>query len=83
MALVILVFWVYMERVMYAEEAYLRRTFGDAYLSWASATPAFIPRLRGWRRAELPFSWRVVLRREHSSCFAIVVVFAAQVYLRG
>ena len=81
-ALVALVFWIYMERVMYAEEAYLRRSFGERYLSWASATPAFLPRLHGWRRAELPFSWRVVLRREHSSCFAIVVVFATQVYLR-
>lgn len=80
--IVILVFWVYYERVMYAEEGYLRRTFGPAYLVWADRTPAFVPRLTGWRPAELPFSARVVVRREHSSCFAIVVTFAAMVYGR-
>lgn len=80
--IVALVFWVYYERVMYAEEAYLRRTFGERYLGWASRTPAFLPRLSGWRRADLPFSLRVVVRREHSSFFAIVAVFAAEVYLR-
>ncbi len=80
--IVALVFWVYYERVMYAEEAYLRRTFAERYLEWAARTPAFVPRLSGWRSAELPFSWRVVVRREHSSCFAIVAVFAAEVYGR-
>ncbi len=77
-----LVFWLYYERVMYAEEAYLRRTFAERYLGWAARTPAFLPRLSGWRPAELPFSWRVVVRREHSSCFAIVTIFAAEVYGR-
>ena len=81
-AVVALVFWVYYERVMYAEEAYLRGRFGDAYVDWASRTPAFLPRLGGWRPADLPFSWRVVIRREHSSAFAIVATFAAMVYGR-
>lgn len=80
--IVSLVFWVYYERIMFAEEAYLRRTFGDAYAAWAAATPAFVPRLARWRPADLPFSWRVVVRREHSSCFAIVAIFAAEVYGR-
>ena len=82
LAIVALVFWVYYERVMYAEEAYLRRTFAERYLGWAARTPAFLPRLGGWRPAELPFSWRVVVRREHSSLFAIVAVFTAEVYGR-
>ena len=80
--IVALVFWLYYERVMYAEEAYLRRAFAERYLAWAARTPAFLPRLSGWRKAELPFSWRVVVRREHSSCFAIVAVFAAEVFGR-
>ena len=80
--IVALAFWLYYERVMYAEEAYLRRTFAERYLGWAARTPAFLPRLTGWRPADLPFSWRVVVRREHSSGFAIVTVFALEVYGR-
>jgi protein-S-isoprenylcysteine O-methyltransferase Ste14 len=79
---VALAFWVYYERIMYAEEAYLRRRFGESYLDWAARTPAFLPRLAGWQPASLPFSWRVVVRREHSSIFAIVATFTAEVYLR-
>ena len=80
--LVVLTFWVYYERIMLAEETYLRGVFGEAFTAWAERTPAFIPRLSGWRPAELPFSGRVVVRREHSSCFAIIVTFAAMVYGR-
>ncbi|HET9982712.1 MAG TPA: isoprenylcysteine carboxylmethyltransferase family protein [Longimicrobiales bacterium] len=80
--IVVLAFWVYYERIMYAEEAYLRRSFGAAFQEWAARTPAFLPALRQWRPPELPFSWRVVVRREHSSAFAIVVIYAAVVYAR-
>lgn len=80
--IVVLVFWVYYERIMFAEEAYLRRTFGAAFVDWSARTPAFLPAVAQWRPADLPFSWRVVVRREHSSAFAIVVIYAAVVYAR-
>jgi protein-S-isoprenylcysteine O-methyltransferase Ste14 len=80
--LVLFVFWIFYERVMFAEEEYLRGLFGDEYLSWASRTRAFIPSLRGWRAPSMPFSWRVVVRREHSSMFAIVAVFTLLVFAR-
>jgi len=38
-----LVFWMYYERIIYAEEAFLRNNYGDVYLNWASKTPIFIP----------------------------------------
>lgn len=37
----ILLFWLYYERIIFAEEEYLRNKFGDEYLEWASKTPAF------------------------------------------
>lgn len=43
---------------------------------WASETPAFIPKPYRWRRSELPFSMRTVLRREYSAVFAIGASFA-------
>ncbi len=70
-----LLFWLYYERIIFAEEEFLRRQFGDAFLEWAARTPAFIPRFRGWTPSPLPFSWRTVVRREYSTVFAVVAVF--------
>ena len=46
--------------------------FGQAYVDWATSVPAFFPRLSGWVQPELAFSWRTVLKREHSSMMAIL-----------
>jgi len=74
-ALGALAFWLYYERIMFAEEEFLRRKFGEAYLRWADSTPAFFPRLRGWKQPELPFSVRSVLRREYPGLLAMVACF--------
>jgi protein-S-isoprenylcysteine O-methyltransferase Ste14 len=70
--IVSLVFWLYYERIMFAEEEFLRRKFGPAYTSWAATTPAFLPRLTLWRRPEVRFCLLTVLRREHSSLLALM-----------
>ena len=41
------------ERIMLAEEAFLRRRFGERYEEWAARTPAFIPRLSSWTSPSL------------------------------
>ena len=66
---------LYYERIMFAEEAFLKKRFGDLFEYWAASTPAFIPRLHGWIRPTLPFCWRTVLRREYSGLFLITSVF--------
>ncbi len=70
----VLGFWLYYERIMFAEEAFLREKFGDAFQSWAAKTPAFIPRLRNWTAPDLPFSLRTVLRREYAGFFNLIVI---------
>ncbi len=70
-----LVYWIYYERIMIAEEEFLRRKYGDAYVEWADTTPAFIPNPKRWRGASLPFSVRNVLTREYSGFFGIIAVF--------
>jgi protein-S-isoprenylcysteine O-methyltransferase Ste14 len=75
--IVSLVFWLYYERIMFAEEEYLRRRFGPDYTAWADATPAFLPRLRGWRPPPVPFSLLTVLRREHSGLLALTASLTA------
>jgi protein-S-isoprenylcysteine O-methyltransferase Ste14 len=70
--IVSLVFWLYYERIMFAEEEFLRRRFGEDYTAWAAGTPAFLPRLRSWRSPDARFSLLTVLRREHSSLLALI-----------
>ncbi len=70
-AVSLLAFWIYYERIMYAEEAYLRRRFGEPFEEWAESTPPFVPRPSGWRSPELPFSLKTVLRLEHPTFLLI------------
>lgn len=70
-----LIFWLYYERIMFAEESYLMRKFGDAYMIWASRTPAFFPRFFGYRSAGMKFSWKKVLKKEKNGLAATFLVF--------
>ncbi len=70
----VLAFWVYYERIMYAEEAFLRKKFGEAYLRWAAATPAFIPRFRNYVTPDYPFSVRKVLKKEYDGLLQVIVL---------
>jgi protein-S-isoprenylcysteine O-methyltransferase Ste14 len=53
--------------IILAEEDFLTRQFGDRYLAYANRVPCLIPNLRLWRPPALPFSLRMVLRREHDT----------------
>lgn len=66
---------VYYERIMFAEEQYLRKKFGQKYLDWAARTPAFFPRFKNWQNPELCFSFRKVLRQEKNGLLAVFVLF--------
>jgi protein-S-isoprenylcysteine O-methyltransferase Ste14 len=72
-----LVFWLYYERIMFAEEEFLRGKYGQAFVDWAAKTPAFLPDFRHWTPSRIPFNIRVVLRREYSGLLLVVLIFAA------
>ena len=69
-----LAFWLYYERIMFAEEKFLRNKFGEEFTSWAAATPAFVPRLTGWRPNRLPGCWKNVLKREYTALMMLVLL---------
>lgn len=75
--IVSLVFWLYYERIMFAEEEFLRRRFGADYTAWAGTTPAFLPRPRLWRPPAARFCLLTVLRREHSGLLALIASLTA------
>lgn len=74
--IVSLLYWVYYERIMYAEERFLERKFGQQYLDWASGLPAFLPNFRLFKKSIISFSFKSVLRREYSGVLATVIGFA-------
>ena len=70
-----LAFWLYYERIMFAEERFLERKFGDEYLEWSKKVPAFIPSFKNYIKNNVPFSFKSILRREYSGVLATVFSF--------
>ncbi len=74
-AVFVLLYWIYYERIMFAEEQFLTAKFHEKYLQWAAKTPAFLPDLRLWQPPALPFSYKKVLKKEKNSVLYIFIVF--------
>lgn len=68
----ILFYWIYYERIMFAEEAFLRGKFGEEYIRWAENVPAFIPDFKLWKPSKTFFSFRNVIKRETTGFFLLV-----------
>jgi hypothetical protein len=66
---------LYYERIILAEEAFLREKYGKDYLDYAKDTPAFIPNFKNWKPPSLPFSFRHIIKREYSGFFAMIASF--------
>ncbi|MBP7498172.1 MAG: DUF1295 domain-containing protein [Bacteroidales bacterium] len=74
--IVSLAFWLYYERIMFAEERFLERKFGSQYLDWANKVPAFIPAFSKFVQTDIPFSLKSIVRREYSGVLATAIGFA-------
>tara|TARA_R110000868_G_scaffold104561_1_gene287997 strand:+ start:2343 stop:3086 length:744 start_codon:yes stop_codon:yes gene_type:complete len=71
----ILLYALYYERIMYAEESFLIQKFGDTYLDWAKNTPAFIPSFKYYQKAKYPFSIKKALKKEKNGLAAVFLIF--------
>lgn len=72
-----LLYWLYYERIMFAEEEFLRNTYRDAYLEWAKKTPAFFPKFSLWQPTTLSFSLKNVLKREYNGFMVCLLSFSS------
>ena len=80
MTLVALLFYIYYERIMIAEESFLHDRFGEEFEEWAARVPALFPG-RGslWRPPQQLSSLRFTLGRDHQAlCSLLVATFAIQ-----
>ena len=76
----VFMYWVYYERIMYAEEMFLIDKYGKEYVDWAAKTPAFIPAFSKWIKPKYTFSWRKIIRQEKAGILNMfLVVFAFEV----
>jgi hypothetical protein len=82
-ALIVLCFTIFYERIIFAEERFLREKFGAEFVKWAEQTPVIIPNCKNWRPPALPFSWKSAIKREYGSFFAIMVTFTVLELLSG
>jgi protein-S-isoprenylcysteine O-methyltransferase Ste14 len=73
--MVSLLYWIYYERIMFAEERFLEKKFGESYVRWSMKVPAFIPNVSLYTKSLVPFSLKSVLRREYSGMLATVIGF--------
>jgi protein-S-isoprenylcysteine O-methyltransferase Ste14 len=72
-----LVYWLYYERIMFAEEQFLRRKFGDVYDKWSESVRSILPDFSKYIPAKLTFSIRNVLKREYNSFMNIFIIFTS------
>jgi len=70
----VFLYWVYYERIMFAEEQFLRRKFGQKYIDWAAQTPAFIPCFKKWKKNALALNLKKAIRQEKTGFFLLTLV---------
>jgi protein-S-isoprenylcysteine O-methyltransferase Ste14 len=70
-----LLFWLYYERIIYAEEKFLESKFQDSFIIWSKDVSAFFPSSFNYKKTLIEFSIISVLRREYSSVLSAVFAF--------
>ena len=71
----VLIYVLYYERIIYTEEQFLIKKFGQHYINWANKTPIIIPDLSKFRKNSYAFSWKKVLRQEKNGLAALFLIF--------
>jgi hypothetical protein len=66
-----LVFRLYNERVILADEQFLVENLGDSNRGWTRDIPKVLPAWRRWRAGDLPFSLKSTLRRDYAEIIGI------------
>ena len=70
----VFIYWVYYERIMFAEEEFLIEKYGKEYTDWSAKTPAFWPKFSQWRKPQYPFSWAKIIRQEKAGILNLLLI---------
>jgi protein-S-isoprenylcysteine O-methyltransferase Ste14 len=78
-----LIYWIYYERIMIAEEEFLRGKFGNEYTDWAKNIPAFIPSFKNYKKNPMKYSFKNIIGREYTSISAMVMLFLILIFINN
>ena len=78
-----LIYWIYYERIMIAEENFLQNKFGNDYSDWAEKEPAFIPSFKNYKKNPANYNMRNIIRREYTSLSAMILLFLILIQLNN
>jgi protein-S-isoprenylcysteine O-methyltransferase Ste14 len=81
--IVILLSFIYHERIAAREEAFLNGAFGETFQDWTRAVPAMIPHVGGYRPSGTSFQRRKVFLQESHGLFALATAFLVLDTLQG
>src|SRR5918994_4533979 len=73
--IVVLLSFIYHERIAAREEAFLQSTVGDRFRAWASEVPAMIPAFGRYQPSHVPFQLQKVITQESHGLCAIGTAF--------
>jgi protein-S-isoprenylcysteine O-methyltransferase Ste14 len=75
--IVVLLSFIYHERIAAREEAFLHSTFGETFSEWTQTVPAMIPNMSAYRPSGVPFQGGKVFMQESHGLFALGTAFLA------
>lgn len=70
-----LMYFLYYERIMFAEESFLTDKFGSEYIYWSRSVPPFIPKFGNYIGNKERFNWSKVIIQEKSTWLNLIIVF--------
>jgi len=71
-----LLYWIYYERIIFAEEQFLRKKFGSNYINWSKKVNCVIPNFSRYQKPDNGFNFRKVLRQEKNGFAALFFLYA-------
>ena len=58
------------------EELFLRNKFKNEFISWKKTTPRLIPNIIIYKKSDIKFNYKSLLRREYAGLLAILICIA-------
>ncbi len=71
----VLLFWIYYERIMFAEEQFISKKFDQNLENWANKTPTIIPDFNEFQKPATDFNWKKIIRQEKNGLLSIFSIF--------
>ena len=78
-----LIYWLYYERIMIAEEEFLRDKFGNEYTDWSKDISAFIPSFKNYKKNTQSINFKNIIKREYTSFTAMIILFILLIHINN